>query len=569
LRTERPVSRRLLAEAKPARQLLIVTVALGLVATGAIIAQAGLLARALATAAAGGLNGLASVLAALLAVVILRAAASYGGEAAALHAAAHIKERLRCRLVRHAVMAGPGWLGKQRSGEVTMLATAGLDSLDPYFGRYLPQILLAGMVPLAVLATVTALDWVSGLIIAVTLPLIPAFAVLVGLHTKAHTQRNWQLLARLGGHFLDVVQGLSTLKTFGRAKDQERIIGAVSSRYRASVMSNLKVAFLSALVLELSAALATALIAVEVGLRLLYGHLGYSTALFVLLLTPEAYLSLRNVAAQYHASADGTAAARRVFEILDNAAPHDPAGAALAGGRGCRRLPDARRDTIAFEAVTVAYPGRSGPVIDRADLAIAPGDTVTLAGGNGAGKTSLLTLLLKFTEPADGRVTVGGIDLAAVPAASWREQIGWLPQHPSLFPWSIAQNIALGQPDVGRLAVVHAAEAVGAAAFIDELPNGYDTVLDERALRLSAGQRQRIALARLFIRQRPLLLLDEPTAHLDPESAAEIDQAVSRLAAGRTVILVTHQRTSRLGSNRAVVVADGRVTELSGTALTS
>ena len=268
---------------------------------------------------------------ALLGVVAARAAVSYGGEVAALRAAATVKSQLRRALADRALRLGPGWLRDQRAGEITALATRGMDGLDSYFARYVPALVLAVLVPVAVLARVAAADWISALVIAVTLPLIPLFAVLVGWHTRARTQRQWRLLATLAGHFLDVVEGLPTLKVFGRAKAQEQVIGKVTAQYRAATMSALRVAFLSALVLELAAAVATALVAVEVGLRLLYGHMDYQTALLVLLLTPEAFLPLRTVGAQYHASMEGAAAAGRVTAILDAG----PAGTrSRAGGGG-------------------------------------------------------------------------------------------------------------------------------------------------------------------------------------------------------------------------------------------
>ena len=527
-----------------------------------ILAQAKLLAHALASAAMGSAaTALRGTLLALLIVVVARAAATHAGEVTALRGAAAIKERLRSKLARHVLNLGPAWLGRQRPGEIATLGTSGLETLDPYFARYLPQVVLATAVPVAVLTTVTAADWVSGLIIAVTLPLVPMFGALVGLRTRAQAARSWQLLARLSGHFLDVVQGLATLKLFSRAATQERVIGETTMRYRASVMATLKIAFLSALVLELSASLATALVAVEVGLRLLYGHLGYSTALLVLLLTPEAYLPLRNLAAHHHASADGLAAAERVFSILDAPVPGSPA-------RRSGPVPDLRSSPITFNGTTVVYPGRTAPVITGLNLTISPGDRVTLTGENGAGKTTLFSLLLRFIEPTAGVVDVGGTELAAIAVDRWREHVGWLPQHPTLFGWSVAENIALGRPAASRAAVEQAAALAGAAEFVSQLPHGYDTVLDERAQQLSAGQRQKIALARLFLRDAPLLLLDEPTAHLDPVSAAEIADVVTTLAANRTVLVVTHRDAALFAGSaplgpaaRVLTVADGTVAE--------
>ena len=530
---------------------------LGLAWTGLILAQAGLLAHVLSAAAAGaGASALRGSLVLLLAVLAGRAITTQAGEAAALRAAAVVKERLRSGLARQALRLGPGWLGQQRPGEVAELATGGLDSLDPYFARYLPQLVLAVAVPVAVLAAVSAADWISGLIIAVTLPLIPLFAALVGLRTRAQAHRSWQLLAGLSGHFLDVVQGLATLKLFGRSAAQEQVIAEITGEYRSSVMATLRIAFLSALVLELSASLATALVAVEVGLRLLYGHMGYSTALLVLLLTPEAYLPLRNASAQFHASAGGVTAAGRVFEILDTAAP---------SGRptpGRLTVPDLRCQPIRFNRVTVAYPGRPMPAVAGLDLTVRPGERLTITGENGAGKTTLLSLLLRFTAPTAGRIEVGAVDLSAIPAQAWRERLAWLPQHPALFGWSVAENIALGRPGASRAAVERAATLAGAACFISELPAGYETLLDERALRLSAGQRKKIALARLFLRDARLLLLDEPAEHLDQASAAELGAAIVRLSADRTVIVVSHRGEMIDGSGRTLLMRDGALTEL-------
>ena len=554
----RPVDPRLLRHAGAARGYLVLTIGLGLVMTALILAQAGLLARALAGAARGtGLPALSGTLLALLLVAGARAAASYGGEVAALRAAARVKSQLRHGLAEHSLRLGPAWLGGQRAGEITTLATRGLDGLDAYFARYLPQLVLAVLVPVAVLARVAAADWISAVIIAVTLPLVPIFAVLVGWHTSARTRRQWRLLAALGGHFLDVVEGLPTLKVFGRAKAQAQEIARVTGEHRTATMATLRVAFLSALVLELAAALATALVAVEVGLRLLAGHIGYETALLVLLLTPEAYLPLRGVSAQFHASNEGTAAAGRVFEILDTPAeppPLRPSGPGRSGPGA-----DLRTDTITLSEVTVVYPDRVRPAVDRVSLTIRPGERIILTGPSGAGKSSLLALLLRFIQPTAGTIEVGGADLASIPAGPWRAQIAWVPQHPYLFAASVADNIALGRPAASADAIRQAAQLAGAAEFIEALPGGYQTTLGARALRLSAGQRQKIALARAFLIDAPLLLMDEPAAHLDPASARQIGQAIDVAMASRTVIMVTHSQGWTGGAGRVLVLNRGRL----------
>jgi ATP-binding cassette subfamily C protein CydD len=552
----KPLDPRLLRYSAAARGYLAVTVALGLAATGLILVQASLLAHVLASAATGtGIAVLGGTLGALLAVLLARAAASYGGEIAALRAAAAVKSQLRRRLTDHALRLGPSWLARHRSGEVTTLATRGLDGLDAYFARYLPQLVLACLVPFAVLIRVGLADWLSGLVIGLTLPFIPVFAILVGLHTKATTQRQWRLLARLGGHFLDGVEGLPTLKLFGRGRRQAEVIGQVTDEYRKTTMSALRVAFLSGFVLELAAALATALVAVEVGLRLLAGQMSYQTALLVLLLTPEAYLPLRAVGAQFHASTEGAAAARDVFEILDTPEPAQPPAAV-------RRSVSLRKDTIRLADVTLTYPGRDRDALSGVNLAIRPGDQITLAGPSGAGKSSLLALLLRFAQPSSGRIEVGGADLASVPLDEWRSQIAWVPQDPYLFAASVADNIALGDPAASRQAIARAARAAGAAGFIEDLPRGYDTTIGERGFGLSSGQRQQIALARAFLRDAPLLLLDEPAAHLDAVSATRLDTAISVLMAGRTVIRVSHAPSPARQSGRVLTLDQGRLTRV-------
>jgi len=533
----RPFDPRLPRHARAAAWSLLTTVALGLAATALVLAQASLLAHALAAAARGtGVGALSATIVVLLLVFAGRAAVSYGGEVAALRAAARVKSQLRRGLIAKALSLGPSWLSGQRPGEITTLAVSGLDALDAYFARYLPALVLSCLVPLAVLARVAAADWLSGLVIAVTLPLIPVFAILIGGYSRARTQRQWQLLSRLGGHFLDVVEGLPTLKVFGRARAQAETIATVTGEYRTATMSALRITFLSALVLELAAALATALVAVEVGLRLLAGHIGYETALLVLLLTPEAYLPLRNVGAHFHASQAGTVAAQRALDILDQPAPE-------AGPRPDTPSPDTadlRTQPVTLTGVALRYPGRDAAALDGVSLTISPGDRVVLTGPSGAGKSSLLALLLRFCEPTAGRIDVGGADLDTIPVRSWRDQIAWVPQRPYLFTGTVAENIALGAPDATPAAVRRAARLAGAEEFIDALPGGFSAHLPERGLILSAGQRQRVALARAFLRDAPLVLLDEPTAHLDPVGARQIMTVLETLMAGRTVILVSH-----------------------------
>jgi ATP-binding cassette, subfamily C, bacterial CydD len=576
--------RSLLRHARAARGYLVAAVVLGLAGTGLILAQAGLLARLLAGAATGTTAAaLRGPLMALAVVLLARAAVAYGGEVAALRAAAVVKSQLRRGLIGRALALGPAWLASRpspaapgvvpaaaghREGELATLATRGLDGLDAYFARYLPQLVLAVLVPLAVLARVAAADWLSALIIALTLPLVPLFAVLTGLHTRARTQRQWALLARLGGHFLDVVEGLPTLRVFGRARAQEAQIGRLTRQYAAATMGTLRIAFLSALVLELSAALATALVAVEVGLRLLGGHLGYQTALLVLLLTPEAFLPLRSAGAQFHASIEGVTAAAGAIEVLETPLPP----AAGAAGPDAVRCPDLRQATITLAGVTLAYPGRPVPALAGLTLEIQPGEHLIVTGPSGAGKSSLLALLLRFAAPTAGTIqlsTPGGAvaDLAAIPAAAWLDQLAWVPQRAHLFDGTVAGNIALGRPGASPDDIRQAAALAGADAFITALDDGYQTPVGERGHRLSAGQRQKIAIARAFLRDAPFLLLDEPAAHLDPFSAAAVQEAIAALMAGRTVVHVTHLTPRSETEGRRLALAHGRLVTATASAI--
>ncbi|WP_326666903.1 thiol reductant ABC exporter subunit CydD [Streptomyces canus] len=544
----KPIDPRLLRYARATRLFLVAVVGLGGLGALLVIAQAMLVAEVVVGAFQHGLAvaELRTPLMLLAAVAVGRGLVSWLTELAAHRASAAVKSELRGRLLERATALGPGWLSGQRTGSLVALATRGVDALDDYFSRYLPQLGLAVVVPVAVLARIVTEDWVSAAIIVGTLPLIPVFMMLIGWATQSRMDRQWRLLSRLSGHFLDVVAGLPTLKVFGRAKAQAESIRRITGEYRQATMRTLRIAFISSFALELLSTLSVALVAVTIGMRLVHGEMHLYDGLVILILAPEAYLPLRQVGAQYHAAAEGLAAAEEIFSVLETPVPRLGTAAVPAGA-------------LALEQVTVTYPGRSDDAVADVSFEVAPGETVALVGPSGAGKSTLLNVLLGFVRPTEGRVRIGGADLTELDLEEWRSRIAWVPQRPQLFAGTIADNVRLARPDADEAAVRRALGDAGALEFIDALPLGADTVLGEDGAGLSAGQRQRLALARAFLADRPVLLLDEPTAALDGATEAEVVAAVRRLAAGRTVLLVVH-RPALLGvADRVVRLAESAV----------
>ncbi|GAA4533860.1 MULTISPECIES: thiol reductant ABC exporter subunit CydD [Nonomuraea] len=538
---------RLIRGEQPVLRHLAVTFAAAMAAGLLVLVQAELLA--------GVLSGrfTAVALAAVAGVVALRALLAWTQGVFAGRTATGVKSALRHRLLARFRELGPVRLAGHRSGELVTLTGRGLDGLDDYLTGYLPSIAVAAVVPLAVLVRLFAADLASAVIVLVTLPLIPIFGALVGMTTKAVTERQYRALTRLGGHFLDVVRGLPTLRAFGRARYQATVIREVAGAHRSATMRTLRVAFLSSLVLELCASLSLALVAVPIGLRLLGGTLDLSTALLVLLLAPEAYLPLRAMGTRFHASMEGVAAADAAFSVLDRsddpAAPAPGRTAAVSG-----------RPRIELENVTVRYPGRADPALDGVTLTIEPGERVALVGESGSGKSTLLNLLLGFVPPSEGRVLVDGADLRTLDLETWRARLAFVPQRAHLFTTSVADNIRLGAPAASMDEVRRAARAAYADEFVGELPDGYETRVGERGANLSAGQRQRIALARAFCRpSTSVLLLDEPTARLDGRSEAAVVAATAELSKDRTAVIVAHRPAMIELADRVIRVHEGRV----------
>ena len=568
------------------RRGLALATSLGAAAGALAVAQAWLLASAISAAFLGG-AGLVTVRPTLLAIVAaaaLRATAVWAQEVVAHRFSASIRRAVRDRLLRHVLALGPRFASGERAGELANTLLGGVDALDPYLAQYLPQARLAVLVPLLVWTAVLRVDPLSALVLLLTFPLVPLFMWLVAGAAEVRARRQWVTLSRLAARFLDAVQGLATLKAFGRAEDEADTIARASERHREVTMGVLRVAFASAFALEALATLGTAVVAVQVGLRLLYARVGFREALFVLVLAPEFYRPLRALGTAFHAGMAGKEAAARVVEVLDMPGPlaapgvefQDPErtangrqegaasqGGVRAGGRvGTRHLEVPTRSvSIAFEEVRFAHDAGSLPALDGFSLALPAGATVALVGPSGAGKTTVAHLLLRFLEPSGGCITVDGAPLGDLVPEEWRSRVAWVPQRPRLFRGTIRENVALALPGAPEAALAEAAARSRLEAVVRALPRGWDTPVGEGGERLSGGEAQRVALARAFLKDAPVLVLDEPTAHLDPESEFAVVEAVAELRRGRTVLLIAHRLATVAASDRIALVARGRVVE--------
>lgn len=551
------VDPRLLQEARSIRRGLIASVLLGTISSIPLILSAYVLSQIVAGVFLAGqtLQEVRLQIFLILALQILRAGLNWGSENTAAHAAGRIEHSLRQRTAKHLLALGPSFTRRERTGELSNTVLEGIEALDSYFRQYLPQIAKSAFIPLAILAFVFPLDAVSGLVLLLTAPLIPVFMILIGDTAERLTRRQWGKLSLMSGQFLDVLQCLTTLKALGRSGKQGESIQAASDQFRHLTMKVLRVTFLSALVLEWVATISTAVVAVETGLRLLHGQLAFPQAFFILLLAPEFYQPLRNLALRFHAGMTGVAAAGRIFEILETPPPIQKPSIAPP-----IRVPSPAFD-IDFDDVHAAYETGARQALRGVSFQIAAGECLALVGPSGSGKTTIAQLLLRFIQADRGQIRVDEIELEALDPVQWRTHIAWVPQKPHLFNTSIAENIRIARPHAEDKQVVDAAKLAHVHEFIAGLPNGYDTQIGERGARLSAGQAQMIALARAFLKDAPLLIFDEATSNLDVEREAQIHTALKYLLQGRTCLLIAHRLTSIREANKIVVLSEGRILE--------
>lgn len=526
---------------------------LGLLNGVLLVLQAWLVAWAIAAGVMHGapLRRIAWALAALVPVFVARFVLARVAERVAFQAGASIRRTMRADLLSHLQRLGPAWLQGQARGDLVNSVVGGVEALEGYYARYLPTMRMTALVPLVIAVAVLPADWVSALVMLVSAPLIPFFMWMIGKGTEELNQRQWRVLAFLSARFLDTLQGLTTLKLLGASRREAAVVAQVSDDYRRSTMQVLRVAFLSSVVLEFLATVSIAVVAVMVGFRLMWGELAFLPGLFALLLAPEFYAPLRNMGAVYHLRMEAIGAAERMVQILAETAP-----APLTGSMSA----PTNAPALAFRELSFTYP--DGTVaLDRCSFTAPAGCVTAVVGASGAGKSSLLHLLLRFIAPTAGAIRLDDVDLADLGDDPWLARVAWVPQRAHVFEGSVADNLRLGRPDADLDALREAARAVGADTFIEALPQGYDTPLGERGVGLSGGQIQRLALARALLKDAPVLLLDEPTAHLDAHSQREVLAALARIARGRTVLLVTHRLHALNLAEHVVVLDAGRVVE--------
>jgi ATP-binding cassette subfamily C protein CydD len=435
----------------------------------------------------------------LLFLIIARFFFMWAGEYSGAVTAIKIKSNLRKKMVASTVVSGDISDTKQQSGAITAIMVEGIEKLDGYFKKYLPQIAFSVVIPFAILFVVFPMDLISGIVLILTAPLIPIFMILIGKQADKMTHEQWGLLSNLSSHFLDVIQGLKTIKVFGKTKAAEEKLKDSSLQYAEATLNVLKVAFLSALVLELLASLSTAVVAVEIGLRLLYAKMAFREALFILVLAPEFYLPLRKLGLVFHSGVEGIAAAESIFDYLKKTISKPD----LAGG-DINFL-----NNIEFKNVSYQYLDRDVPSVDSISFEIKKGEMIAIVGESGAGKSTVANLLMGLLTPQSGNIRVDGSDLNKKIFERWADKITWVSQSPFLKSGTIAENIKIAKYDANADEITFALDKAMILNEINNLPDGIDTKIGEKGVRLSAGQRQRIALARAFLRDTEIMVFDE------------------------------------------------------------
>ncbi len=538
------------------RHLASAVAALGLTTGVLIVLEAGLIAQIVARVylGQGSDSALTARLIALWGVVMLRALVAGVAETLSLNLSTTVQSVIRQRLLTHVLEAGPLAWNHEHAGDLINTVITGVDHLEMFLARYLPQIALTAFVPLVIGIQVASTDWISAGLLLITLPLIPVFMTLIGRRAKTVTDRRFAHLGRLGAHFLDVVQGLETLKLFGQSQRQAKAIADAAETFRTSTMASLRLAFMSGMVLELLASLSMAMIAVAVGIRLLGGHIAFERAVFLLILVPDFYAPWRALGAKFHDGLNGLSASRTIYTWLDRPS--------LARGQGHRRLSGRGPWPLTLCDVGFTYPEYPAPALQGVHFSLPARRVLAIIGPSGSGKSTLLALLLGFSDPTRGEITVDSVPLAQLDRQWWRTQVAFIGQSPYLFFGTIADNLRMANPDADADRIAWALEKAHLDDTLKRFPHGLNTVIGENGVRLSGGERQRLALARAFLQARPFVVMDEPSAHLDSRTEQALLEGIGQLKQQSTVVLVTHRLASARVADRVLVLVNGAVAEL-------
>ena len=548
-----PVDRRLFGVTEGVRRYMGVTIALGFASAVAVIAGAMVLAGIVNQAflEGAGPEDLSSDLIILALIYAARGLFEWARSVVAYRSAADVKQTLREQVMR-AVLAQTARGRSAGSGDLALVASSGIDALDAYFSRYLPQLVLGALIPLLAIIWVATVDPLSALIIVVTVPLIPVFMMLIGNYSDRATRARWHTILRLGDALVETLRGLLTLEVYRSGEGRLHRVRKLSDEYRKQTMATLRIAFLSAFVLELVATMSVAVIAVAVGLRVVNGSLDFEPAFAILVLAPEVYAPLRRAGSEFHAAMDGVEASRSAFDVLETPLPM-----ATVAERPSAPVPGA--PLIQLSGLTYRYPSvgdtKGAVVLGDIDFHVAPGERLAVVGPSGAGKSTLLRLILGFDHPGHGKIEIEGVPVDSIDMALWRARIGWVQQEPFLVAGTVLDNVRLGSSGSSTTDAAAALELVGAENLIRRLGE----TIGERGAGLSHGERRMVTLARAVVRSPDLLLLDEPTAGIDSVTQLRIAGSFERIAEGRTVLTVAHQRVLVDLADRVVGIDHGHI----------
>jgi ATP-binding cassette subfamily C protein CydD len=550
------IDRRLFKLIKEERAPFIFSVISGCIASGMLVTQAFYLSNVIDSAFIQklGIEKLLPLLEFFALFSVLRMFFNWASHAEANRGTLAIRKRIFSRLIEKVGTLGPIYTRSVQSGRLSTTLLKGVEALDAYYSQYIPQIFFALFTPILIVCTIFPGDPISGTILLASAPLIPLFMILIGKSASAMTEKQWKTMSRMSGYFLDVLQGLPTLKLFAQSKAQRDSIEKTGETFRHATMRVLKIAFLSSFTLELVGTIGTAIIAVGIGFRILEGKLTFQQALFVLLLTPDFYLPLRQLGTKFHAGMEGVSASKEIFDILEHTSP-------TVKETGFITQNTAGKYPIHFTDLSYTYPGATRPALDGLNVTIPEGKTTAIIGPSGSGKSTMINLLLRFQEPSHGSITINGNPIQDIPLDGWHNQISWVPQHPYLFNASLKENILLARPDASEKEVNAALSKTGLSNFVSLLPEGLDTMIGEQGSRLSGGEAQRVALARAFLKNAPLLILDEPTSHTDPELEAALRNSMEELMQGRTTVIIAHRLETIKSADQIIVVSQGKITQ--------